>query len=161
MKKINLESHINLNISADLICVGKYKLGVARKRRSLWSRVRHQLNITPQNSFSTFPTQPNIYPITNKQYLLIILFSSTIIFLSHFPVIFISALSPEKMVSPENNPNWMFDCGLLDDVPVPGGHLPSLEPRFQWPTNAFPDSTVLRFVFLHFLEKNDILFLKI
>lgn len=56
------------------------------------------------------------------------------------------------MVSPENNPNWMFDCGLLDDVYVPGGDLPSLNHGFQWPTNAFPPPPppVLRFVFVVF-----------
>lgn len=49
------------------------------------------------------------------------------------------------MISPENNSNWVFDYGLLDDIPVPGGDLPPLEPGFQWPTNAFPGSTDPRF----------------
>ncbi|KAL8107820.1 transcription factor bHLH115-like [Apium graveolens] len=59
------------------------------------------------------------------------------------------------MVSPENNPNWMFDCGLLDDVPVPNGHLPSLDPAFQWPTNAFSHSTVLSAEFVDSFGNSD------
>ncbi|KAJ4703277.1 transcription factor ILR3-like [Melia azedarach] len=31
------------------------------------------------------------------------------------------------MSSPEN-PNWIFDYGLLEDIGVPGGELPSLDP---------------------------------
>lgn len=40
-------------------------------------------------------------------------------------------------MSPEENANWLFDYALIDDIPVPGGNLPSLEPGFQWPSNAF------------------------
>ncbi|KAK1375187.1 Transcription factor ILR3 [Heracleum sosnowskyi] len=44
------------------------------------------------------------------------------------------------MVSTEdNNSSWMFDYGLLESVPVPGGDLPSLQTHFQWPANAFPE----------------------
>lgn len=31
------------------------------------------------------------------------------------------------MSSPYNS-NWIFDCGLLDDIGVSGGDLPSLDP---------------------------------
>ncbi|GMI91487.1 basic Helix-Loop-Helix 105, iaa-leucine resistant3 [Hibiscus trionum] len=35
----------------------------------------------------------------------------------------------EVLVSPENTNEWIFDdYGLLEDIPVPGGDLPSLEP---------------------------------
>ncbi|GAV71262.1 HLH domain-containing protein [Cephalotus follicularis] len=33
-----------------------------------------------------------------------------------------------KMVSPDNNLNSVFDCGLIVDIPVPGGYLPALDP---------------------------------
>ncbi|XP_073137313.1 transcription factor bHLH115-like [Henckelia pumila] len=34
---------------------------------------------------------------------------------------------------PEENPsNWVFDYSLLEDIPVPGGGLPSLDSNFQW-----------------------------
>ncbi|KAE8707496.1 DNA binding protein, putative isoform 2 [Hibiscus syriacus] len=44
----------------------------------------------------------------------------------------------EDLVSPENPNAWIFeDYGLLEDIPVPGGHLPSLDP-------SLPCSTPLR-----------------
>ncbi|KAI4296518.1 hypothetical protein L6164_036468 [Bauhinia variegata] len=40
-----------------------------------------------------------------------------------------------EMNSPEN-PNWVFDYGLIVDIPVPGGDLPSLDPpNFSWPSH--------------------------
>lgn len=44
------------------------------------------------------------------------------------------------MVSPENS-NWFFDCGLIEDTPVPGGDLPSLEPGINWSSQAFTGAT--------------------
>lgn len=47
------------------------------------------------------------------------------------------------MTSPENS-NWLFDYGLLEDIPVAGCDLPSLEqPGFNWPSHGFNDSTGL------------------
>uniref|UniRef100_A0A5B6ZUJ0 Putative transcription factor ILR3-like n=1 Tax=Davidia involucrata TaxID=16924 RepID=A0A5B6ZUJ0_DAVIN len=46
------------------------------------------------------------------------------------------------MVSPEENSNWLFDYGVIEDIPLPGGDLSSLEP-FNWPSNAFTGSTNL------------------
>ncbi|KAK3035113.1 hypothetical protein RJ639_032615 [Escallonia herrerae] len=40
------------------------------------------------------------------------------------------------MVSPEENPDWLFDYGLIEGFPVPGGDLPPLEPGFRWPSNS-------------------------
>ncbi|KAK2990993.1 hypothetical protein RJ640_005475 [Escallonia rubra] len=40
------------------------------------------------------------------------------------------------MVSPEENPDWLFDYGLIEGIPVPGGDLPPLEPGFHWPSNS-------------------------
>nr|WKV22683.1 bHLH15 [Bupleurum chinense] len=59
------------------------------------------------------------------------------------------------MVSTENNQNWMFDCGLLDDVPVPGGDLPSLGTGYQWPTHAFPLPTGLSSEFVDSFGNSD------
>lgn len=42
---------------------------------------------------------------------------------------------------PEDNTNWLFDYSLIDEIPVPGGDLPSLEPGFHWSSNSFPHST--------------------
>ncbi|XP_047337075.1 transcription factor ILR3-like [Impatiens glandulifera] len=35
------------------------------------------------------------------------------------------------MVSPEQS-NWIFDCGLIDDIPVPDGNFSSPAPGFTW-----------------------------
>ncbi|XP_021894443.1 transcription factor bHLH115-like [Carica papaya] len=41
------------------------------------------------------------------------------------------------MVSPEN-PNWVFDYALLEDISVPGGDLPSLDPPgVLWSSHSF------------------------
>lgn len=58
-------------------------------------------------------------------------------------------------MSPENNSNWLFDCGLLDDVPVPGADLPSPESGFQWPTTGFSDSAALSAEFADSLVNSD------
>ncbi|XP_010647171.1 transcription factor ILR3 isoform X3 [Vitis vinifera] len=42
------------------------------------------------------------------------------------------------MVSPEEDPNWIFDYGLIDDVPVP-----SLQATFNWPSHDFTASAAL------------------
>ncbi|XP_073303770.1 transcription factor bHLH115-like isoform X1 [Primulina huaijiensis] len=34
--------------------------------------------------------------------------------------------------SEENPSNWVFDYSLLEDIPVPGGDLPSLDSNFHW-----------------------------
>ncbi|KAK3024949.1 hypothetical protein RJ639_042756 [Escallonia herrerae] len=48
------------------------------------------------------------------------------------------------MIPPEENgSNWLFDYGMLDDIPVPGGDLPSLGPGFTWPSDGFTGSTAL------------------
>ncbi|KAK4271381.1 hypothetical protein QN277_020083 [Acacia crassicarpa] len=39
------------------------------------------------------------------------------------------------MVSPVS-PNWVFDYGYLDDIPVTGSDLPPLDPPgFAWPSH--------------------------
>ncbi|XP_027105064.1 transcription factor bHLH115 [Coffea arabica] len=50
------------------------------------------------------------------------------------------------MASPEEDSNWVFDFGLIEDIPVPGGDLPPLDPGFQnWSNNSFynPNSVEL------------------
>ncbi|EEF43955.1 transcription factor ILR3 [Ricinus communis] len=46
------------------------------------------------------------------------------------------------MVSPSDNANWAFDYGLIEDIPVPGGDLPSLDPLWSSPSLSveFDDS---------------------
>ncbi|CAL9015278.1 PREDICTED: transcription factor ILR3-like [Prunus mume] len=42
------------------------------------------------------------------------------------------------MGSPPQNHNWVFDYGVLEDIPVPGGDLPPLDlPGFTWPSHSF------------------------
>lgn len=42
------------------------------------------------------------------------------------------------MGSPPQNHNWVFDYGVLEDIPVPGGDLPPLDlPGFTWPSRSF------------------------
>ncbi|KAL3522089.1 hypothetical protein ACH5RR_014923 [Cinchona calisaya] len=43
------------------------------------------------------------------------------------------------MESPEENSNWVFDFGLIEDIPtVPAADFPVLEPGFHnWPHNTF------------------------
>ncbi|KAG5516595.1 hypothetical protein RHGRI_037349 [Rhododendron griersonianum] len=50
------------------------------------------------------------------------------------------------MVNPEENSNWLVDYGVIENIPVPGGDLPSLEPGFDWCPNALAGSTGLRFL---------------
>ncbi|KAE8650689.1 hypothetical protein Csa_009742 [Cucumis sativus] len=40
------------------------------------------------------------------------------------------------MVSPEN-PNWLFDYGLIEDIPVPDGNFPVASSSFSWPIQPF------------------------
>ncbi|KAI3495242.1 hypothetical protein L1887_37485 [Cichorium endivia] len=49
------------------------------------------------------------------------------------------------MVAPEedDNSNCFFDFSLIEQFPVPGGELPSLDSDFHWSSNPFPDSTNL------------------
>nr|QJQ51186.1 bHLH transcription factor bHLH4.2 [Gardenia jasminoides] len=50
------------------------------------------------------------------------------------------------MASPEGDSNWVFDFGLIEDIPVPGGDLPPLDPGFQnWSHSSFhnPNSVEL------------------
>ncbi|XP_022139711.1 transcription factor ILR3-like [Momordica charantia] len=45
------------------------------------------------------------------------------------------------MVSPEN-PNWLFDYGLIDNIPVPDANFPVTSSSFSWavqPLNGTPD----------------------
>ncbi|KAM1108502.1 hypothetical protein EV1_005085 [Malus domestica] len=46
------------------------------------------------------------------------------------------------MGSPPQNPNWVLDYGVIDDILVPGGELPSLDPPgFSWPDHSFAGPT--------------------
>ncbi|KAM1033402.1 hypothetical protein TB2_036389 [Malus domestica] len=46
------------------------------------------------------------------------------------------------MGSPPQNPNWVFDYGVIEDILVPGGELPSLDPAgFSWPDHSFAGPT--------------------
>ncbi|KAJ9563068.1 hypothetical protein OSB04_008228 [Centaurea solstitialis] len=38
----------------------------------------------------------------------------------------------------DNNSNCFFDFSLIEQIPVPGGELPSLESDFHWSSNPFP-----------------------
>nr|WIE96141.1 basic helix-loop-helix transcription factor [Loropetalum chinense var. rubrum] len=60
------------------------------------------------------------------------------------------------MVSPENS-NWIFDYGLLEDIPVPGGDLPSLELGFNWPSHNFTGPTDLSVEFADSFVNSDVL----
>ncbi|KAF9672204.1 hypothetical protein SADUNF_Sadunf11G0016400 [Salix dunnii] len=54
------------------------------------------------------------------------------------------------MVSPNENDNWVFDCGLMEDISVPGGDLLGLESLDEtpngslWSSHDFTDSAFLR-----------------
>ncbi|KVH88327.1 Myc-type, basic helix-loop-helix (bHLH) domain-containing protein [Cynara cardunculus var. scolymus] len=41
----------------------------------------------------------------------------------------------------DDGSNCFFDFSLIEQFPVPGGELPSLEPDFHWSSDPFPDST--------------------
>ncbi|KAM1034004.1 hypothetical protein ACFX2A_038316 [Malus domestica] len=46
------------------------------------------------------------------------------------------------MGSPPQNPNWVFDYSVIEDILVPGGELPSLDPPvFSWPDHSFAGKT--------------------
>ncbi|CAN1326952.1 Transcription factor ILR3 [Linum perenne] len=49
------------------------------------------------------------------------------------------------MVSPVDNPNWVYDYALIEDLPLPGGELPSLDPPAPpfWSPTSFPHSASL------------------
>lgn len=47
------------------------------------------------------------------------------------------------MVNPEENSNWLFDYGVIENIAVPGGDLPSLEPGFDWCSDALAGPTGL------------------
>ncbi|OVA13148.1 Myc-type [Macleaya cordata] len=44
------------------------------------------------------------------------------------------------MVSPEN-PNWLLDYPLIDDITVPGGDFPAPATGFSWPSQPLNGST--------------------
>ncbi|KAK9051764.1 hypothetical protein SSX86_028392 [Deinandra increscens subsp. villosa] len=48
-------------------------------------------------------------------------------------------IAPEK----DDNSNCFFDFSLIDQIPVPGGELPSLDPDFPWSSNPFTGSSDL------------------
>ncbi|KAI3795769.1 hypothetical protein L1987_38428 [Smallanthus sonchifolius] len=54
------------------------------------------------------------------------------------------------MIAPEedDSSNCFFDFSLIDQIPVPGGELPSLESDFLWSSNPFTDSSDLSAGFL-------------
>ncbi|XAR65582.1 hypothetical protein NMG60_11009746 [Bertholletia excelsa] len=52
-------------------------------------------------------------------------------------------MSPEKMVSSEEDSNWVFDYGVIEHIPVPGGDLPSLEPALRWSSDPLSASAGL------------------
>ncbi|KAF3450465.1 hypothetical protein FNV43_RR06548 [Rhamnella rubrinervis] len=59
------------------------------------------------------------------------------------------------MCSPENH-NWVFDYGLIEDLPVPGGDLPALDPpAFTWPSHSFTAPTALSVDFNDSCENSD------
>ncbi|XP_057950198.1 transcription factor ILR3 [Malania oleifera] len=45
-----------------------------------------------------------------------------------------------EMVSPENT-NWLFDYGLIEDIPVPDGSFPAPASGFSWPLQALNGSS--------------------
>ncbi|KAJ6364082.1 hypothetical protein OIU76_029093 [Salix suchowensis] len=67
------------------------------------------------------------------------------------------------MVSPNNNANWVFDCGLIEDVPVPGGEQLCLESLDEapngslWSSHSFNDTAFLSVEFNNSLENSDCL----
>ncbi|KAJ9136287.1 hypothetical protein P3X46_033379 [Hevea brasiliensis] len=52
------------------------------------------------------------------------------------------------MGSPNDNANWVFDYGLIEDITVPGGDLPSLDPPGAlWSSPSFTNNASLRMDF--------------
>ncbi|KAG6755890.1 hypothetical protein POTOM_039298 [Populus tomentosa] len=60
------------------------------------------------------------------------------------------------MVLPNENDNWVFDCGLIEDISVPGGDLLGLESLDEtpngslWSSHNFTDSAFLSLVVVLF-----------
>lgn len=50
------------------------------------------------------------------------------------------------MVTPENNTNWLFDYGLMDDIPVPDANFSVPNPGFTWPVQALNGSSSVRYL---------------
>ena len=50
-------------------------------------------------------------------------------------------------MSTNDNSNWVFDYGLIEDIAVPGGDLPSLDPPPPlWSShNSYTDTASLRY----------------
>lgn len=63
------------------------------------------------------------------------------------------------MVSPENT-NWLFDYGLIDDIPVPDGNFQVSSSGFNWPVQTLNGSSSVRYNILRSPPKLDFLFLK-
>lgn len=61
------------------------------------------------------------------------------------------------MVAPEedDNSNSFFDFSLIEQFPVPGGELPSLDTDFHWSSNPFPDSANISNGFVDSLGKSN------
>ncbi|KAG6776946.1 hypothetical protein POTOM_016737 [Populus tomentosa] len=65
------------------------------------------------------------------------------------------------MVSPNDNANWVFDCGLIEDVPVPGGEQLCLESLDEtsngsiWSSHSFNDTAFLSVEFNNSFENSD------
>lgn len=61
------------------------------------------------------------------------------------------------MVAPDedDNSNCFFDFSLIEQIPVPGGELPSLESDFHWSSNPFPGPFNLSAGFLDSAGKPD------
>ncbi|KAK4804067.1 hypothetical protein SAY86_003884 [Trapa natans] len=45
------------------------------------------------------------------------------------------------MVSPDST-NWLYDCGLIDDIPIPDGQFQVTGSGFSWPVQAINGSSV-------------------
>ncbi|KAJ6725318.1 TRANSCRIPTION FACTOR ILR3-LIKE [Salix viminalis] len=65
------------------------------------------------------------------------------------------------MVLPNENDNWVFDCGLMEDISVPGGDLLGLESLDEtpngslWSSHNFTDSAFLSVEFNNSYENSD------
>ncbi|XP_061983979.1 transcription factor ILR3-like [Populus nigra] len=65
------------------------------------------------------------------------------------------------MVLPNENDNWVFDCGLIEDISVPGGDLLGLESLDEtpngslWSSHNFTDSAFLSMEFNNSYENSD------
>ncbi|KAJ6728721.1 BHLH TRANSCRIPTION FACTOR [Salix koriyanagi] len=65
------------------------------------------------------------------------------------------------MVSPNENDNWVFDCGLMEDISVPGGDLLGLESLDEtpngslWSSHNFTESAFLSVELNNSYENSD------